>query len=29
MKMLLEDLLVKKPPEDLLDDAKCPLDLGL
>ena len=21
--------LVKKPSEDLLDDAKCPLDLGL
>ena len=23
------DSLMKKPPEDLLDDAKCPLDLGL
>ena len=23
------DFLMKKPPEDLLDDAKCPLDLGL
>ena len=23
------DFLVKKPPKDLLDDAKCPLDLGL
>ena len=23
------DSLVKKPLEDLLDDAKCPLDLGL
>ena len=26
---LISDFLVKKPPEDLLDNTKCPLDIDL